>query len=272
MSNKKPAAPLPDYLFKDGKPSTAGPVNPNAGNPAIPGGSITAPQMGVNFIAGDDTEKNTVMLPNGSMVTPTQFKQWIQVQQVQNSFEWKQYKASMQSLGYSKDSEILSVLSKGADYTGYFGSNTTDPQVFAYGVGGPTPSGGGRGSGGPFTQSQTNVSLSSASQSAGIADQVFRQELGRRASDKELQAFQKALNAAQQANPAKTVTSGVSSGSNTTSSTTSKSGFDPARFATEYAQSRPDYAENFAASTFMDRMTAAINNPSAISRRIEGIE
>ena len=253
---------IPNYIdATPGRPSTTG------------GGTITPPVAGVNFIPDGETEENTVRLPNGTMVTPSQFKQWIQVQKVNNTFEWRQYQAAMQSIGFKKDSDILAALSKGADYTSYYGSGTTDPLAYSFGIGGPERSGGGGGGGGgPFSQSQTSVSLSSASEAAGIADRIFQEELGRRASDAELRAFQRALNEAEKANPAQVTTQGTTSGRNTTSSTTSRGGFDPSRFATEYAQSMPDYAENFAASTFMDRLSAVIRNPSVIADRVGGID
>ncbi len=130
--------------------------------------------------------------------------------------------------------------------------------------------GGGGGGGGPFSYSDTTISLSSLSEAGAIADQVYQSELGRRASDEEIRAFHKALNAAQKRNPSTSTTTGVASGSSRTSTTQSRSGFNPERFAVEYAQSNPEYAETFAATTFMQVLDKAIAQPNALDELIGG--
>lgn len=104
----------------------------------------------------------------------------------------------------------------------------------------------GRG-GGP--SSQTN--LSSESQAGALLDQAFTQYLGRTASDEEVKVWQELLNQAQRANPTRN-----SGGANNVTT----GGFDPTRFAREYAQSQEGYAERFAAVTFMDALDAALAN------------
>lgn len=125
---------------------------------------------------------------------------------------------------------------------------------------------GGAGSGGPYQTSATSVSLSSESQAAATLDQVYQQELGRTADDKEIAAFKKALNAAQMKAPSKTVTSGVTSGRNSTSQSTTTGGFDPTRFAREYAQSQEGFGERYAGITFMDALDKAITNPDSLDQ------
>lgn len=124
--------------------------------------------------------------------------------------------------------------------------------------------GGGSGSGGSSTS--TSVTLSSQSQAAAILDNSLQQELGRRATEQEIKAFQKALNEAQSSNPTVTRTN---SGSGYSSSTTT-GGFDYQRFATEYAQSQEGYAENFAATNFMNLLDTAISAPTRIDQLLAG--
>ena len=123
---------------------------------------------------------------------------------------------------------------------------------------------------GPFSQTDTSIDLSSESQAAAIADQVWQQELGRRASESEIKAFQKALDAAQRQDPSVTQQSGTRAPHSSTTTTTRTGGFDPTRFATDFAQSRPDYAETYAATSFMSLLDRAISNPNAVDQAIAG--
>lgn len=124
--------------------------------------------------------------------------------------------------------------------------------------------GDGRGGGGSSTSVQVN--LSSESQAAAILDQSLQRELGRMATPREIKAFQRALNDAQSQNP--TVTRTTSGGGASRSTTTG--GFDYQRFALEYAQSQPEYAENFAATTFMDLLDKTISSPTRIDQILGG--
>lgn len=127
----------------------------------------------------------------------------------------------------------------------------------------------GSGSGGPTSSTTTSTTLSSESSAAATIDNVFQQELGRMATPDEIRAFQKALNEQQSKNPMVSQYSN-SGGSNQTISSTQSGGFDAARFATEWAQSRPEYAETQAATSFMDLLDRTIANPNAVSQLIGG--
>lgn len=133
---------------------------------------------------------------------------------------------------------------------------------------------------GPFstttTENRSSTDLSSQSEAAGSLEAIFQQELGRLPTEKEVNAFQKALNAEQAKNASVTTgtstTSGTRSGNNTTQSvtgsTTTTGGFDPGRLAREFAQSRPMWAETQAATTFMKLLDTAVSNPDALSRLV----
>lgn len=131
-------------------------------------------------------------------------------------------------------------------------------------------SGGSGGGGGPFYSRDTSVNLSSASEAAQIADQTFVQELGRTASNKEAADFQKALNAQQAANPQVSIQSGTQTQGSRVSKSKQTGGFDPTRFAREYAQSQEGYGERFAGITFMDVIDKAISDPNALDQIIAG--
>lgn len=123
---------------------------------------------------------------------------------------------------------------------------------------------GGNGADGPFRYSTTTSTISPESAAATDIDTVFQAELGRRATDAEIRAYTKLLNKQQSANPQTTVQAGTQKGNNRDGTTTTTGGFDPARFAMEYAQSQPEYAENFAATTFMSVLDRAISSPNAL--------
>jgi hypothetical protein len=116
------------------------------------------------------------------------------------------------------------------------------------------------GGGGPFRSTQSTTTLSSESDAARIVDEVYRNYLGRTASDEEVTAFQEVLNAAQRANPSTATTTGYRGSSNSSSNTVQTTGFDPARFAREYAQSQEGYAERLAGITFMDAIDNVIRS------------
>ena len=119
------------------------------------------------------------------------------------------------------------------------------------------------------SNSRTSTTLSSQSDAAGTLDQAMQSELGRRATATEVSGFTTALNAQQRANPQTSRTS-TTGGTDSTTTETYTTGFDPARFAIEWAQSQPEYAEVQAATTFMDILDRAISNPDALSRMITG--
>lgn len=126
--------------------------------------------------------------------------------------------------------------------------------------------------GGPFSSTNTQRNLSSVTQAGAVMDTSFRSELGRTGTKQEAVDFQKALNEQQSKNPTVSRTSGYSSGGSSTSNTVTTGGFDPTRFAQEYARSQEGYAERFAGISFMKILDDAISNPNIIDKIVgEGI-
>lgn len=264
-----------------GGSSTAGINGAPAANPFLGGGSFGSSSGQRPFLTGNAIPQFTGMFggtsseasrpetatPN-SLVDPSNPNSptWAELPahlQANDRPAYVQLMKSVKAAGYSSWDAALD----GASRTSLPVFDFLDQAVEAnapYYKGG----GGGGGAGGPFSNKQTSVSLSSESSAAQIADQVWQAELGRQARPDEIAAFQKALNAAQQANPSTTVTTGNTSGRNTVQTSTTNTGFDPTRFATDFAQSMPDYAENFAATTFMDLLDKAISKPDALSTAI----
>lgn len=109
---------------------------------------------------------------------------------------------------------------------------------------------------GPFRN--TDVTLTSKSQAEGLVDQALQRYLGRDATDKERKKFLALLNEQQMDNP--TVVEGATSAGGTSS--VRSGGVDPAQVATDFAQSRKDYSEYQAATTYLDAFMDAIKNPT----------
>ena len=170
---------------------------------------------------------------------------------------------TMKAAGYSSWSSVL----KGASFTGspindFLAEQVQTRQSLGLGTG--------SGSGGPYTTRTSNVSLSSESAAGATLEPAYQSELGRGATDAEIKKFQKQLNAQQMAAPSESVTHGTSAGRSSTSQSTTTTGFDPTRFARQYAQSQEGYAERYAGLTFMDILDKTISDPNALDQIIAG--
>lgn len=127
------------------------------------------------------------------------------------------------------------------------------------------------------TQGFKNTQITEYSGSAAaqqISDEMERR-LGRRATQAEINAYTKAVNAAAKKDPSITegsTTTAAPKGKNTlgtsTTNQTAKTGFDPTMFARNFAMSQPDYAESFAANTFLGLVEKLLKDPNAIGQVI----
>jgi hypothetical protein len=120
----------------------------------------------------------------------------------------------------------------------------------------------------------TQYSGSSAAQQ--ISDEMERR-LGRRATQSEIDAYTAGVNAAAKKEPSiftGSTTTTAPKGKNTLGSTattgTQTTGFDPTMFARNFAMSRPDYAESFAANTFLGLVEKLLKDPNAIGNVVGG--
>jgi hypothetical protein len=104
---------------------------------------------------------------------------------------------------------------------------------------------------------------------------AYKAELGMEPGQADIAAYQKAVNLAAKKEPAvytATTTTAPGKGGITSTSTSaaiSQTGFDPTRFAVEFARSNPQYAENFAARNFMGLIEASLNDPNRIGAVFE---
>ena len=123
-------------------------------------------------------------------------------------------------------------------------------------------------SGGPSTVKQTVSNISTRSDAQKTLNDSFKAELGREANAAEIRAFQKALNAMEKGSPSTTTQTTSTSGDNTSISTQTTGGFNAAQFAEDWAKSQPEYAENFAATTFMNVLSNTLNQTPNVVRNV----
>lgn len=221
----------------------------SGGNTGIP---YTA---GSALMANADTAVPTEYLGedySGPIPTWGDYDVWLRVNQPE---QYDGLKKLMKAAKYSSWSSVL----KGATFTNTPIMEFLTEQVDAAGADGS-------GGSGPYSTKTSNVSLSSESSAAATLDQMYQQELGRTATDKEIAAFKKALNAQQMASPSTSVTKGVSAGKSSTSNSVTTTGFDPTRFARQYAQSQEGFGERYAGITFMDALDKAISSPDSLDQ------
>lgn len=232
--------------------------------------------LGIIIPEGDKDKRQVFVGGDVGVLDADKAKDWYAAQWVQKTPAWQQIKSAMAGLGYEKDRDILSILNAGVDYAASNEYATVLPQYggaanpFEFIMAQPPREGSGGGGGGPYRQEQTNISLSSPSRGAAIYDQAARGEIGRMATEEEGQQFTQALNMMERQNPSKSVRTGVSSpGSNTdVSTTTTSGGFDPSLFARDWARSQSDYAENYAAGTFLKILDEVLQRPDVMAQRM----
>ena len=109
--------------------------------------------------------------------------------------------------------------------------------------------GGGGGGGGPAAPTKT-INLTDPGTAETLVDQALQGYLGRRASNKEIMEFRKALTRAEKGAPSEVNVSGDTA--------TRSGGFNPATFAQQYAEGVEGAAEYQTATTFLDSFIGAL--------------
>lgn len=122
---------------------------------------------------------------------------------------------------------------------------------------------------------QTTVTEYSTSAAASDLTSAYKSELGFEPGAGAISAYQQAVNKMAKGEPAvytSTTTTAPGKGgvlSTSTSTAKSQTGFDPTRFAIEYARSNPDYAENFAVRSFMKLIDQSLSDPNRIGQVVD---
>lgn len=122
---------------------------------------------------------------------------------------------------------------------------------------------------GTTKQQQKYVTEYSTSSAAADLQQMFRSEVGRKATAEEVAAYQKQANAMAAKEPSVTTAITTTSPGMSTTTGSTQTGFNPTEFAREFAQSVPDYAENFAVSNFVKLIDQALSDPNRIGQVVQ---
>ncbi len=187
-----------------------------------------------------------------------------QYMDVNDPKSWNMYKQILADRGYSTDYASVQAQAQRAAIWAANGYSQ-GKSIFDFFVALP-PSG--NAAGGPRSQTNRVVSLSNRGDAAATLNNAYQQMLGRMATDKEVKAFQKALNDLEGKNPSVTSSTSVNDGSNASYSTKTTGGFNASQFAADWAMSRPEYAETFAATTFMDVVENLVNSGPSLEGRV----
>ena len=226
----------------------------------------------------EDVNGNSIMGSGpDNLWTPEQAKNQMEIWYETDSPEWNEVRRAFTANGQYdlKDEEIYRLAVAGIDYTQNPLSGTRDPvDIINTRSAAKLISGSGSGGAnyGPYRYESTDVAMSSESQAKAILDRTYLDTMGRVSTTEEAQAFQEALNLMEKMNPSKSIIQGVSGKRSDSRTQVTESGFDPTSFAREYAMSMPEYADTFAATTFMGALDRFLASPDALSERMEQLE
>lgn len=256
----------------DKEPDKFNVTKSNQGKPKFPTAGTVDP-------AFQPDVPNIVFLGMRPMSSP-EAKNWFKFASTRGGVEKQAYDrfvAAIVKLGIPK-SKAQAVWSDAVDWVQTVGSSTSDPTNYIS-VLDPSLYKDTTATGKKYGTSQldqkvtTSYSTSSAAQDITTA---YKTELGMEAGKKDILAYQEAVNAAAAKEP--TVTQQMTTTSAPTKAapmgvtkidTKTSTGFDPNRFAIEYARNNPEYAENFAAKNFMNLIEQALTNPTRIGQVVQ---
>lgn len=263
---------IPDSIDKnpnvfDKTPQNGGrPVNGNTGtnssypsfNPNVPGIQLPG-------------------LPPSRFASPDEAKDWFKYLPTKNKALYNDFIADLARKGIAKK-YAQKVWDDAVGWTQSLGStsgnpfeylNVMDPSVYTTTGTGPKY--------GTQANKDTRITQYSGSSAAQQINDEMERRLGRRATQAEINDYVKGVNLASKKEPSiyeGTTTTAAPKGKNTLGSSTAtgtqSTGFDPTMFARNFAMSRPDYAESFAANTFLGLVEKLLKDPNAIGKVVEG--
>lgn len=213
-----------------------------------------------------DANGNYQPIPGGA----TAAKKALPALRVNDPAKYNQLKQQLEySLGRKlTDKEVNAIWSDAVDWTQSPGTNNGDPvQYFTKLTPGMYAAGDGQY--GTTKQTQKYTTQFTPSQASSDLNKVYRSELGREATQAEIDSYLKGVNKAAQKEPS--VTTGVTTTAPGATSTTATqtTGFDPTQFAQNFARSMPDYAESFAVRSFMKLIDQSMTDPNRIGEVVQ---
>ena len=242
------------------------------GTPAYAQGSTVRPQVSDTSLLPDLKGRiNPISLPGLGPVNGDEAKAWFKFLKNNNKARYDQFLLELAARGVSK-SAAQKVWNDAVDWTQTLGSNSSNPEDYLD-ILDPSDYQGATKKYGTQKQRDERITQYSPSAGAQTISDTMEQELGRTASANEIAAGTAAMNAAATKEPSifegTTTTApggkGFELGSTTTKGTQT-TGFDPTMFARNFARSQPDFAESFAAKTFLKLISGLLTDPNAIGQ------
>jgi hypothetical protein len=216
-------------------------------------------------------------LPPARFASPDEAKDWFKYLPTKNKSLYNDFIADLARKGIAKKYAQV-VWNDAVGWTQSLGStsgnpfeylNVMDPSLYRTEGSGPKY--------GTQAQKDSRVTQYSGSSAAQQISDEMERRLGRRATQSEIDAYTAGVNAAAKKEPSVftgSTTTTAPKGKNTLGSTattgTQTTGFDPTMFARNFAMSRPDYAESFAANTFLGLVEKLLKDPNAIGNVVGG--
>lgn len=263
---------IPDGIDKN--PTVFDKTPQNGGNRVING--QVQPAYGAGTYGTAQYNANQGILPlkflDIDSIDPQDAKQWFKYASTNPAYKsaYNSFKSNVGRLGLPTDKKTLQAIWNSAvDWTQTTGTNNGDPFNYLESLDPEdfrSDSGPKYGTQGFKNTQVTEYSGSSAAQQ--ISDEMER-SLGRRATQAEIDAYTKGVNAASMKEPSVqegTTTTGAPKGKNTLGTSVTnqktKTGFDPTMFARNFAMAQPDYAESFAAKNFLKLVEGLLTGPA----------
>lgn len=208
--------------------------------------------------------------------SPAEAKNWFANLPETNPAAYQAFATAAAARGFATDRKTLTkVWNKGVEWTqtlnNPLASSKTgiDPSSYLDYASPASIADDGEGKYGTTKQTQIQTTQYSTSSAAGDINKVFRAELGREATEKEILGYQKGANQRAAKEPSKYVGTTTTSPGASVSKGTQQTGFDPTQFAQNYARSMDDYAENFAVKTFLGLIDQSLSDPSRIGQVVQ---
>lgn len=203
-----------------------------------------------------------VWMDGNTSLTLRQAESNIQYMFVNDPKQFKYFSSILKNKGYTGSiNEVVGYAMQALPYVSSYQQYQNKFSIEDFFLALPSQDDGSGAGGGPTrVKYRTEVaSLSNRGDAEVVLNNAYEQFLGRRATSKEVKAFYKALNELEKKNPS--ISEGVSVGNAGSSQQTgtSRGGFNAQEFAQDWAMSNPQYAETFAATTFMNVIESMIN-------------
>ena len=237
-------------------------------NDGLPNGVDPTPGVDPN-IGNPGYRMNPVNIPGTQGVLLDESTGWFAASPVNDPESFKILMTNMAKYGHIEEGDFEAAKKAWAEFTKNAGSLGSVAQNVEEWIA-LSPPMGLSSSGDGTSRSKSSITTQFTPSSAG-ADYTTasKAELGREASKKEMKSYTSAVNQRAKAEPTVSDITTTKTGDVSSSKGMQGTGFDPSLFARDFARSQSDYAENYAASSFLDLIEQSLTDPNRIGQVIQ---